>query len=175
MTMQRRHWVMAGAAGLAAAAGAGLSWWRLRLAPDSGLPADFWAQRFDSPEGPAVDMASFRGRPLVINFWATWCPPCVREMPQIEQFHREFRSLGWQVLGLAIDGPTPVRDFLKKVPVSFPIGLAGFGGTELGKALGNTSGGLPFTVALNERGELVQRRLGETSYEELVSWTQPRA
>lgn len=173
--MQRRHWLAVSAGAVAAAAGAGFSWWRLRGDPSAGVPPGFWTQRFEAPSGPAVTLADFQGRPLIVNFWATWCPPCVKEMPQIEQFYREHRSLGWQVLGLAIDGPTPVREFLKKVPVSFPIGLAGFGGTELVKALGNTAGGLPFTVAFNDRGELVQRKLGETSYEELSAWARPRA
>ena len=103
-----------------------------------------WSLSFDAPSGETLHLASFRGRPLVVNFWASWCAPCVKEMPQINRFYREFRSLGWQVVGLAVDGPTPVREFLDKVPVSFPIGLAGFEGTELSKSLGNLAGGLPF-------------------------------
>jgi thiol-disulfide isomerase/thioredoxin len=87
--------------------------------------------------------------PLVLNFWATWCPPCIKEMPALDRF-REPCGTRWEVVGLAVDGPTPVREFLQRVPVSFPIGLAGFGGADLGKRLGNQTGGLPFTVVLRQ-------------------------
>lgn len=167
--MKRRLWLTLGVAGAAAAAGGAVSWWRLRPGPVGEL-ASFWAASFDTPDGGSLDMRSFAGRPLLINFWATWCAPCVREMPAIDRFYREFQGQGWQAVGLAIDGPTPVRDFLAKLPVSFPIGLAGFGGTEIGRTLGNTSGGLPFTVMIDARGQVAQRKLGETTYEELAGW-----
>ena len=80
-------------------------------------------------------------------------------------------AAGWQVIGLAVDGPTPVREFLQKTPVGFPIGLAGFGGTELARQMGNTTGGLPFTVVLDATGAVLHRKLGETNLQELQSWT----
>ncbi|MBC7717365.1 MAG: TlpA family protein disulfide reductase, partial [Pseudorhodobacter sp.] len=81
-------------------------------------------------------MADLRGKPLLLNFWATWCPPCVKEMPLLDAFYQTHRARGWQVVGLAVDSPTPVRAFLERVPVSFPIGLAGMEGSELSRALG---------------------------------------
>lgn len=173
--MKRRAWILGGVGAGAAMAGAGLAWWGSRAALPRMTAEHLWTMSFDAPSGQPVHLGNFRGRPLVVNFWASWCAPCVKEMPQIERFYRQFRSLGWQVVGLAVDAQTPVKDFLAKVPVSFPIGLAGFDGTELSKSLGNLAGGLPFTVAFNQAGELVQRKLGEVSYEELVSWAQPRA
>jgi thiol-disulfide isomerase/thioredoxin len=136
------------------------------LAAHGGL----WGMSFPQPDGRELVMAAFRGRPLVINFWATWCPPCVKEMPELDRFQREFAGDGWQVVGLAIDGPTPVRQFLEQVPVSFAIGLAGFGGTELAKALGNSRGGLPFTAVFNAKGQRVQTKMGETDFAELSTW-----
>src|SRR5438128_2664895 len=103
---------------------------------------------FDTPDGAQLSMQALRGRPLLLNFWATWCPPCVEEMPLLDRFFRQSGSKSWQVVGLAIDQPSAVRNFLKKTPVTFPIGLAGLGGTELAKSLGNEVGGLPFTVAV---------------------------
>jgi thiol-disulfide isomerase/thioredoxin len=129
-----------------------------------------WTLSFPQPGGGELQMAALRGRPLVLNFWATWCPPCVKEFPELDRFQREFAGQGWQVVGLAIDGPTPVREFLQRVPVGFSIGLAGFGGTELGRALGNERGGLPFTVLFDARGNLRQRKLGETTFDELAGW-----
>ncbi|GIX23086.1 MAG: thioredoxin [Caldimonas sp.] len=175
--MNRRHALSyAGAALAAALAGAGLAWWRWRPTEAAAHAATtLFSQTFDSPEGSPLALRQFAGRPLVVNFWATWCPPCVREMPELDRFYRGHRAQGWQVLGVAIDQPQAVREFLLKVPVSFPIAIAGFAGTELAKALGNTSGALPFTVALNASGEITHRKLGETSYDELLGWVQPLA
>lgn len=171
--MQRRHWIYAGAGAVAAAAGLA---WQLRRgagagdAADSGLPPGFWSLRFPRPDGGELALQSLRGRPLVLNFWATWCPPCVREMPDLDRFHRDFAGRGWQVVGLAIDGPTPVRQFLARTPVGFPVGLAGFEGTELSRALGNANGALPFTVVIGARGTVQARKLGQTFPDELRRW-----
>jgi len=134
------------------------------------LSAAFWAQQFDTPAGPALALSAFKGKPLLINFWATWCPPCVKELPELDRFAKEFAAQGWQTLGLAIDGPTPVREFLAKVKVGLPIGLAGFGGTELAAALGNEAGGLPFSVMIDAQGRVLHRKMGATTFEELAAW-----
>ena len=76
------------------------------------------------------------------------------------------------MLGLAVDSPTPVRDFLSKRPVGFPIGLAGLGGTELGRTLGNPSGSLPFTVIVGRDGRVIDRKLGAIHPEDLTRWAQ---
>jgi thiol-disulfide isomerase/thioredoxin len=131
---------------------------------------DLWARRFDKPAGGELVFAELRGKSLVVNFWATWCPPCVKEMPELDRFARDFASKGWQVVGVAVDGPTPVREFLLKTPVGFPIGLAGFGGAQLARDLGNSGGGLPFTVVFDPSGKVVHTRLGQTSYDELAGW-----
>ena len=173
----RRRLLLAGASAAALAAGAGLAWRRRATSAgasdDAGAnPAEaLWQLSFERPEGGTLALAGLRGKPLLINFWATWCAPCVREMPQIDQFYREFNEKGWQIVGLAVDGPTPVREFLAtKLKVGFPIGLAGLQGTELSRQLGNTQGGLPFTVLVDAGGSIAQRKLGETSYEELRRW-----
>ena len=85
------------------------------------------------------------------------------------RFHADFAAKGWRVLGLAIDGPTPVREFLAKRPVRFPVGLAGLNGAELARTLGNLRGGLPFTVLANPAGELIWRHPGETKYTQLAA------
>ena len=116
-------------------------------------------------------MAQLRTKPLVINFWATWCPPCVRELPEIDRFARENIGRGIQVIGLALDSADPVKAFLTRVPLSMPIALAGLEGSDLVRALGNTQGGLPFTVLFAAGGRLIERKLGETSHAELTRWT----
>lgn len=169
----RRRLLLGGAAGGALLAGA---WFSLRReAPADAAVEAFWGQAFDTPEGGRLHMRALRGRPLLVNFWATWCAPCVRELPQIDRFLRDFAPQGWQVVGLAIDGPTPVREFLAKLPLGFPIGLAGLQGSALVRELGNAQGGLPFSIAFDAGGTLVRRKLGETSYEELAGWARALA
>jgi thiol-disulfide isomerase/thioredoxin len=171
--MNRR--VLFAATGLAAgAAGIGLSWWQSHPAP---LPpgSQLWTQRFARPDGGELVMAQLRGRPLVLNFWATWCPPCVREMPQLSRFAREFRPAGWQVVGLAAETAEPVRRFLQNLVVDFPVGLAGVQAIELSRGLGNVQGALPFTAVFDAAGRKVQQRLGETHFEELAQWAQQAA
>jgi thiol-disulfide isomerase/thioredoxin len=171
LNTNRRLAMYAGVAALAAIAGVGVAWKRQSVGTMSpeALTA-FWAAEFDTPAGEALAMTSLQGRPLVINFWATWCTPCIEEMPLIDAFSRENESKGWQVLGLAIDQPSRIRQFLTQFPVSYKIGLAGLNGTELGKLLGNDVGGLPFTVVLDANGQLIQRKLGKLMPQDIEKW-----
>ena len=88
----------------------------------------------------------------------------------IDAFFRENGANGWQVVGLAIDQPSAVRKFLQKTPVSYPIGLAGLNGTELVRTLGNTSGGLPFTLVIDGSGRVAARKMGKLEPGDLQAW-----
>jgi len=134
-----------------------------------------WTLRFPRPQGGELVLAQLRGAPLLLNFWATWCPPCVREMPALDRVHREFAPRGLAVVGLAIDAPTPVREFLVRTPVGYPIGLAGFEGTELSRRLGNDRGALPFSVLFGADGAIRQRKLGEATEDDLRGALRPDA
>ncbi len=169
--MTRRNLLIGGAVGLAAAAaGVGAAWWRLRP-HDTALPADFWQTRFERPEGGELVLANFKGKPLVLNFWATWCPPCITELPLLDRFHKEQQARGWTVLALAVDSPTPVREFLQKRPLAMPVGLAGLDGVEFGRALGNEQGGLPYTLVLGSDGQVRARKLGALKEADIAAWT----
>lgn len=149
------------------------------VAADAGTvepvePADIWPLHFERPEGGQLAMAGLRGRPLVLNFWATWCPPCVEEMPMLDRFQREQGVAGWQVAGLAIDSAEPVRDFLAKHPVGFPIGLAGVKGVTLARSLGNQRGALPFSVIYDVSGKAIARKLGALTPQDLAGWVNQR-
>lgn len=174
MNPDRRAWTLAaGVATAAAGAGAGWALWRGRgtdEGADTGMVEGLWSSGFDTPDGGRLALASLRGHPLVLNFWATWCPPCIREMPTLDRFQRDFAGRGWLVVGLAADKLEPVREFLARAPVSYPIGLAGFAGIDLSRRLGNVGGGLPFSLILGRDGRLVQRHIGEVSYDGLVGW-----
>jgi thiol-disulfide isomerase/thioredoxin len=170
LSANRRFALYAGAAAIATLAGVVVG----RRRADSSLSAQaleaLWSAEFDRVTGGVLALAGLKGAPLVLNFWATWCPPCVEEMPLIDAFYRENQSKGWQVLGLAIDQPSRVRGFLSQSPVSYPIGLAGMNGSEFGKILGNSDGSLPFTVILDAQGKLIFRKIGKLTPEEVRNW-----
>ena len=172
--MNRRRVVLAGAGLAAAAIGAGTAWRRSRLdAEDAVAPQvsiDLWALEFQSLEGAPITMSAWRGRPLLLNFWATWCGPCVVEMPLLYRFAREQSPRGWRVLALAVDQPDPVRRFIAERTLTLPVGIAGATGLDLSRQLGNSGGGLPFTAAFDSNGAAVHQRLGVMSAALLASW-----
>jgi thiol-disulfide isomerase/thioredoxin len=170
VSSSRRGWLLAAGAGAALAAGAGWGWWRRRVFDDE--TAGLWSLELPTPAGGTLDFATLRGRPLVLNVWATWCPPCVREMPQLDRFHADYAPRGWQLVGLAADSLQPVRDFLARTPVRYPIALAGAAGISLTRRLGNADGALPYTVLFGRDGRIRERRRGETSYAELARWAE---
>ena len=167
-----RRGLLLAAAGLAGAAGAGLAWWRYQPHGAAGdpVPEGFWGLSLKTPEGAALDVARFQGKPLLLNFWATWCPPCVEELPLLDVFFRENSAKGWWVLGVAVDRVEAVQTFLRKTPVTFPVAMAGLGGADLGRAFGNQAGGLPFSVVLGADGSVAHRKMGQITHQDLAAW-----
>ena len=180
--MNRRTMLYSGAAAAALTVGAGLAWRQKPTVPGVavlGSGADpvadaFWSLSFDSPAGVALAMNSFRGKPLLVNFWATWCPPCVEELPLLDFFYQENKAKNWQVLGLAVDQPSAVRTWLQTRPLNFPVGMAGLGGTDLSKSMGNLAGSLPFTVVFGADGSVLHRKIGKVLPEDLAQWASLR-
>ncbi|MDX3904928.1 MAG: TlpA disulfide reductase family protein [Pigmentiphaga sp.] len=151
----------------AAALGGGLAWRQLAPKAASDRAVDlFYAQSLEGLDGRNYAFEQWRGRRLVVNFWATWCPPCVEEMPELDQLHQEFVN---QVhfVGIGIDSAANMRKFVEKVPVGYPLLIAGNVGTELARELGNASGGLPFTVVIDEKGAIVHQYSGRIQPETL--------
>ena len=168
----RRRLFLWGAGAVAGLAGAGLAAWRLRVSDaQENQPQALWDASFEGIGGETLQMASMRGRPLLLNFWATWCPPCVQELPLLNAFYGEHRAKGWQVLGLAIDQPANVQKFLQRMPLDFPVVLGGLGGAELSRGLGNDKGGLPFTVMFAADGSISKRKIGQLTEKDLENWS----
>lgn len=155
---------------VAALAAAGLWWLRADTRPR--VPAGLMTQAFTTTAGERQTLEAWRDRPLLLNFWATWCAPCREEMPVLDAFARRATPPAPQVLGIAWDSVENASAFLRETPVRYPVLL---GGGEIGgfmKALGNTSGGLPFTVLVSARGELLAARSGAFREDELAAWVQ---
>lgn len=166
-----RRGALIAAGATALVAGAGAAWWfRGGSAPADPATEGLWALQSERPGGGVLPMGGFRGRPLLVNFWAPWCPPCVEELPMIDAFFRQRSPNGWQVVGLAVDKPVAVQNFLGKTPVAFPVGILGLAGLSLVKSLGNTAGGLPFTLVLDAAGRVHERKIGQITPEDLQRW-----
>jgi thiol-disulfide isomerase/thioredoxin len=171
--MKRRTWIGAGIALAAAGAGAGFALRRRDMDRDRGAAeTTFWQMVLERPDGGSIAMARLQGRPLLLNFWATWCAPCIQEMPLLDRFHREQHARGWQVLGLAIDSAEPVREFLGKLPIGFPVVLGGLRGVELTRGLGNKDANLPFSVVFDRSGHVIDTKLGAVDAQKLERWRQ---
>ena len=172
-----RRALLGGVGTLAALTGLGFAAWRSGAVPKPAPalgdppPPGFWQMQWPTPQDGNLLMASLQGKPLLLNFWATWCPPCVEELPLLEDFYLKNKANGWQVLGIAVDKLQPVQAFLRKQPLSFPVGMAGFAGTELTRSMGNLAGSLPFTVVLGADGSILHRKMGRVSPQELSVWT----
>ena len=130
----------------------------LARADDFG-PTPLLSQSFPDPQGAQVALSRWAGRPVVVNFWATWCPPCVKEMPELDALHKKYPAV--QFLGLGVDTAANIRAFTHKVHVSYPLLVAGHDGIQLMRDLGNQAGGLPFTVVFDAKGRQIDRVLGQ--------------
>ena len=135
-----------------------------KIAPMS-LPR-FGGGRFALP-------GDFAGRPLLVNVWASWCGPCIEEMPELQRFAASQGAGGVQVLGIALDDEANVRDFLGKVPVSYPIALDAPGPADAGVRLGNPRGVLPYSVLVSADGRLLKQRIGPFAHGEIDRWARP--
>ncbi|SAK83787.1 redoxin domain-containing protein [Caballeronia hypogeia] len=134
----------------------------------SGNAVDqLWKATPPGAAGTSQPLAAFKGKPVVVNFWASWCGPCVKEMPELSAIHREYASKGITFIGLGVDSEKNVNDFLQKVKVDYPVYITGFGGADLARSFGNNAGGLPFTVVIDAKGQIRSTKLGEVDAKEL--------
>jgi len=115
-------------------------------------PGQFFSASLPTLDGVEQSMAQWQGKPLVVNFWATWCPPCVKEIPDLNRLAAKHSQATF--LGVAVDTADNVREFIKTVPIDYASVIAGHQGIDLVRALGNTAGGLPFTVLFKPGGEI---------------------
>jgi thiol-disulfide isomerase/thioredoxin len=169
---RRRGWLaVAATAAVALAAGAGVAWWPLRPTPGAAVATTFlFEQSFDDPDGRAQPLSQWRGKVLVVNFWATWCPPCVEEMPDLQRVRDAYAERGVEIIGVGIDSAQKIREFRDRLGIRLPLLVAGAGGSALARELGNAAGALPYTVLVTPAGQVAQRKLGQIKPDELRRW-----
>lgn len=144
--------------------------------PPAGLTVATRGERVEAFGLPGLDGASvevptaYAGRPVLINLWATWCGPCIEEMPELERFAQAQGDSAVQVVGIALDDAEAVQEFLRKVPVGYPILLDEAGPADAGVRLGNPKGVLPYSVLLDAQGRVVKQRIGPFEAGEIDAW-----
>jgi len=111
-------------------------------------------------KGHEQPLAQWKGKVLVVNFWATWCVPCREEMPEFVRAQKEFGNQGLQFVGIAIDQPDKIDAFAAELGLNYPALVGGYGAIELSKVMGNRLGALPFTVIVNRAGTVAHTQLG---------------
>lgn len=126
-----------------------------------------YASTMDDIDGQPQALSAWRGKTVVVNFWATWCAPCVDEMPELSALQKELAPGGVQILGLGVDTAANMRTFAQKYKIDYPLYVAGIGGAELSRSFGNQTGGLPFTVIIGADGGIKKTYLGRLTMENL--------
>ncbi|MCA1247177.1 TlpA disulfide reductase family protein [Massilia sp. MS-15] len=126
-----------------------------------------FAQSLNDLQGKPEALARWRGKPLVVNFWATWCAPCVQEMPELSELAGSDGGKTFNVIGIGIDSPSNMQAFAAKLKIAYPLYVGGMGGTELSRAFGNSAGGLPYTVLIGADGQVRKTYLGKLKFDEL--------
>lgn len=166
MTPRRRNTlILIGVA--AAAAGAGFLAGPGILQRGPGETAALRAARFLDLNGKARTLADWQGKILIVNFWATWCAPCLEEIPILVAVREVFASAGVEIVGIAVDVESKIVEFAKRLSISYPILIGDAGGLDLMRQLGNTAGGLPYTVFLDRDAAPVRHKLGALKRQEI--------
>jgi thiol-disulfide isomerase/thioredoxin len=160
--------LLAGVAAIALAAGIYVRMESRSTTPSADAVLALTKAEFKDLSGQPGSLEQWRGRVLVVNFWASWCPPCREEIPGLARISAQLAANGLQVVGIAVDSPEKAKESAAELGVNYPVLVAGLEIIDLTRRLGNRAGGLPFTVIVDRHGNLVQTHLGLISEAELA-------
>jgi peroxiredoxin len=169
MKAGRRGFVFAGAAIAALALGAFVAAWRTQDTAQSASSGALLALELPDAGGQPVRLDQYRGKVIVVNFWATWCAPCREEMPAFVEAQSAYGARGLQFVGIAVDEAAKVKQFASEIQLNYPALIGGYGAMELSRTLGNSVMALPFTVIIGRDGAVARTHLGPLPREQLAS------
>lgn len=159
--MSRQTALLATVALLALAAGIGMSiWHRLPGTPEPGVADTLLQASLPDLHNQPQTLGQYRGKVLIVNFWATWCPPCREEIPHFVETQERLTGENVQFIGIALDNPKDVAGFVREFAVNYPVLIGGINESEKMRALGNSTGGLPYTLIYDRQGQLKERIIG---------------
>jgi thiol-disulfide isomerase/thioredoxin len=150
----------------------------------AGFGAQIWLKRDTAPEPAAIEQAPeitladlagqprklshWRGKLMLVNFWATWCAPCIKELPLLVQAQQRYAVRGFQIVGPALDAPDAVRSAVQRFGINYPIMAGDADVIRAMDVLGNDLGGLPFSVLIAPDGRILERITGGLTREKLA-------
>lgn len=136
-------------------------------APQTAAVANLLSLSIPDTSGQTQALSQWKGKALIVNFWATWCAPCVEEMPELSALQTEIAVKNIQTIGIGIDSSDNIAKFHSKYKINYPLYTAGMSGTNLTRQFGNQAGGLPFTVLIGRDGHVKKTYLGRLNLTEL--------
>ena len=148
----------------------GVMWGNKRLqpqAPELSSVDRLFAKSMKDTSGHLQDLSQWKNKGLIVNFWATWCAPCVQEMPELSALQPEIAPAHIQIIGIGIDSAANIAEFAAKYKITYPLYIGGLDASELSRQLGNQAGGLPFTILIGRDGKVKKTYLGRLKMEEL--------
>jgi len=162
-----RSSTMIAVAALALALGIGVGSWKYAPSESELKAEQIYNARFDDLTGQSQPLANWRGKILVINFWATWCPPCREEIPDFVAVAEANRGKDLAIVGIALDERDLVAQFAQEYKINYPMLLGGAAGSDFGAQLGNNSQGIPFTAIIDRQGKVAYVAVGAMRRTEL--------
>ncbi|WP_266157002.1 TlpA family protein disulfide reductase [Dyella silvatica] len=178
--MSRSNWAILMLAVLAAAVGGWFQHQQQTAKVTAGVPAAVGGVGELGPELslPGIDgrehrLGDFRGRRVLLNFWASWCLPCLEEMPALARMQAKFGDQGTIVVGIAMDKPAAVREFLAAHPVPYPMLLGRLDSPSTSLRFGDAAEVLPYSVLLDGDGRVLERHVGKLTPQQLETWLKP--
>lgn len=167
MTRRQLQWSAGIVAAIALASGVVFALLHFSAGPGSSADV-FFQQSFKDLDGETVSMGRWKDKVVVVNFWATWCPPCLKEIPDFMALQQQYADKNVQLIGIALEDKEPVAEYTGATKINYPVLLGGDNGISLAHQLGNNVNAVPYTLIVDRQGQIIHRHPGELSKKQLL-------